>query len=79
MHEHLCLLETQNYCFGTCDLLQVQLQVFDHQFQVADLTHDLPFVLDGFFECFDMGDVLVRFVEIGLDEFDNVFTVHFRA
>lgn len=79
MHEHLCLLETQNYCFGTRDLLQVQLQVFDHQFQVVDLAHDLPFGLDGLFESFDMGDVLVRFVEIGLDELDDIVTVHFRA
>jgi hypothetical protein len=53
--------------------------VFDHQFQVVDLAHDLPFGLDGLFESFDMGDVLVRFVEIGLDELDDIVTVHFRA
>ena len=53
--------------------------MFNYQFQVVDLTHDLPFVLDGLFEVFDMGDVIVGFFEIGLDELDDIVTVHFRA
>jgi hypothetical protein len=39
-------------------------------------------VLDGFFEVFrvfDVVDVVMGFVEVGLDEFDHVVAVHFGA
>ena len=79
MHEHLSLLKTKNNGFRNGDFLEVHLQVLDHKLKVLNLAHDLTLILNGFFGSLDMRDVFVSFIEIILDELDDILAIHFRS
>ena len=79
MHEHLGLLKTENNGFRTGDFLEVHLQVFDDKLKVLNLAHDLALILNGFFDSFDMSDVFVGFIEVILDQLDDVLAIHLGA